>query len=128
MAVGTTSDLAAAIRRSSRIVAFTGAGISTDSGIPDFRSPGGVWTRYDPRDFTFDRYVDSAEVRAASWEMRREFFARAPQPNDAHQALVELEAAGRVRSIGRARARRWLSAPLAGFTTNLLLPASLPLG
>jgi DNA-binding transcriptional MocR family regulator len=44
------------------------------------------------------------------------------------RALGELEAAGRVRSIGRARARRWLSPPLAGFTTNLLLPAGLPLG
>jgi DNA-binding transcriptional MocR family regulator len=44
------------------------------------------------------------------------------------RALVELEAAGRVRSIGRARMQRWLSPPLAGFTTNLLLPAALPLG
>ena len=44
------------------------------------------------------------------------------------RALVELEATGRVRSIGRARAQRWLSPPLAGFTTNLLLPAALPLG
>ena len=44
------------------------------------------------------------------------------------RALVELEAAGRVRSIGRARAQRWLSPPLAGFTTILLLPAALPVG
>src|SRR6185295_13182193 len=44
------------------------------------------------------------------------------------RALVELEDAGRVRSIGRARAQRWLSPPLAGFTTTLLLPAALPLG
>jgi hypothetical protein len=43
------------------------------------------------------------------------------------RALAELEAAGRVRSIGRARAKRWLSPPLAGFTTILLLPAALPL-
>ena len=44
------------------------------------------------------------------------------------RALVELEAAGRVRPVGRARAKRWLSPPLTGFTTNLLLPAALPLG
>ena len=77
------ADLLAAARR---VTTFTGAGVSTESGIPDFRSPGGVWTRYDPRDFTFERYVESAEVRASSWAMRREFFAKEVQPNPAHRA------------------------------------------
>jgi NAD-dependent deacetylase len=94
--IGALADL---LRRSERIVAFTGAGVSTESGIPDFRSPGGVWTRYDPRDFTFDRYVDSPEVRANSWAMRREFFARQVLPNPAHRALADLERAGRVRGV-----------------------------
>ena len=87
------------IRRSRRVVAFTGAGISTESGIPDFRSPGGVWTRYDPRDFTFDRYVASADVRASSWTMRRELLAANPEPNAAHLALSRLEAAGRSAGV-----------------------------
>ena len=92
-------DLAGLLARSHRVTAFTGAGVSTESGIPDFRSPGGVWTRYDPRDFTFDRYVDSAEVRASSWAMRREFFAREVQPNLAHHAIARIEQAGRGHGV-----------------------------
>lgn len=93
-----SNALAALIRESSQIVAFTGAGISTESGIPDFRSPGGVWTRYDPREFTFDKYVASAAVRANSWAMRRELFGHAAAPNPAHLALAALDTA--VRTLG----------------------------
>jgi NAD-dependent deacetylase len=99
MSAGTAADLAALLGRSERVVAFTGAGISTESGIPDFRSPGGIWTRYDPREFTFDRYVESPDVRASSWAMRREFFHRSPDPNQAHRALVDLERVGRLRAV-----------------------------
>ena len=91
--------LAALLDACHRAVAFTGAGVSTESGIPDFRSPGGVWTRYDPMQFTFDRYVASADVRASSWEMRREFFAHNASPNGAHLALARLEEAGRSRGV-----------------------------
>ena len=91
-------ELSDALARAERLVAFTGAGVSTESGIPDFRSPGGVWTRYDPRNFEFDRYVADPEVRALSWEMRREFFAAGAVPNPAHRALAALEEAG--RSLG----------------------------
>jgi len=90
------ADLLAAARR---VTTFTGAGVSTESGIPDFRSPGGVWTRYDPRDFTFDRYVGSAELRASSWAMRREFFAKEVQPNPGHLAIARIEQAGRGHGV-----------------------------
>ena len=64
----------------------------------------------------------------AAWSTSARALALGASQRTIQRALVELEAAARVRSIGRARARRWLSPPLAGFTTNLLLPAGLPLG
>jgi NAD-dependent deacetylase len=93
--VGDLDELVGLLGSASRVVGFTGAGVSTESGIPDFRSPGGLWTRYDPSQLTFGRYVDSAEVRRRSWEMRREFFAAPVAPNAAHVALARLERAGR---------------------------------
>lgn len=85
------AELADLVARSARVVVFSGAGISTESGIPDFRSPGGVWTRYDPTQLTFERYVDDPDVRRQSWQMRREFFDAAPRPNAAHRAVARLE-------------------------------------
>lgn len=98
-AVSETDDLAMLLARAERVTVFTGAGVSTESGIPDFRSPGGVWTRYDPREMTFDRYVESAEVRALSWEMRRVFLGRDVRPNPAHLAIARLERAGRGNGV-----------------------------
>ena len=52
-----------------KIVIFTGAGVSTESGIPDFRSAGGIWSKYDPQDFTYQRFLASEPAREKYWQM-----------------------------------------------------------
>lgn len=87
---------AQALRSATRLLIFTGAGISTESGIPDFRGPNGVWTKVDPSEFTFDRYVSRPETRRKSWAMRGESGLMEAEPNKAHLALAELWASGRM--------------------------------
>lgn len=95
----TVTNLAYLLHGARRVVAFTGAGISTESGVPDFRSPGSPWIANRP--IPFDRYMASAEARAEAW--RRKFVMddlyRDARPGRGHRALASLHAHGRLRAV-----------------------------
>ena len=92
-------DLKALLSDSRRIVIFTGAGISTESGIPDFRSPNGIWSKKVP--IQFDEFVSSEQARREDWRRRfvmNEEFAKAV-PNDGHRAIAKLAEQGKVSCV-----------------------------
>jgi NAD-dependent deacetylase len=96
---GTLEAAATLLAGAERIVVFSGAGISTESGIPDFRSPGGLWTRYDPRQLGFRRYVTDPGTRRLAWRLRRELHHLEARPNPAHLACVRLAQSGRLAGV-----------------------------
>jgi NAD-dependent deacetylase len=89
------------LRASTRIVALTGAGISTESGIPDFRGPRGLWTTNPKAERLSDihYYMSDPEVRRLSWESRLDHPAWNAAPNAGHRALVELEQRGQLHAL-----------------------------
>lgn len=92
------SDL---IEQSDRIVVFTGAGVSTESGVPDFRGPGGVWTKYDPDDFTIQKFLADEDVRKKHWRMLSKAGLKmsGAEPNPAHYAIADLERMGKLYAL-----------------------------
>ena len=89
------------VEESRRIVALTGAGISTESGIPDFRGPSGLWTKNPKAEKLSDirYYMADPEVRRLAWQQRLTHPAWSAQPNPGHLALVELEQRGRLHAL-----------------------------
>jgi len=89
------------IKEAEKILVFSGAGLSTESGIPDFRSPGGVWSKYDPSDFYFDKIISDEKARVKYWQMSTEFYQTMKDavPNRAHLAIKALEDMGKLLAV-----------------------------
>ncbi len=94
-----SSTLKRAIEEAYRVVIFTGAGISTESGIPDFRSPGGLWTKMSPIDFS--DFIRSEELRREAWRRKFEIDKTivAAEPNKGHMAIAKLIDSGKASHV-----------------------------
>jgi len=101
MAAMAMEDARALLERSRRVVVLTGAGISTDSGIPDFRGPQGLWTKNPgaEKTATLQVYVADPELRRRAWQNRLTSPMWASEPNAGHHALVDLERSGRLHTL-----------------------------
>jgi NAD-dependent deacetylase len=92
-------EFAARVRESQELVFFTGAGISTESGVPDFRSPGGVWTKYQP--VLFQDFLASEAARIQHWQLKKATYElfKTVKPNVGHEAIYHLERRGQLLGL-----------------------------
>lgn len=90
-----------ALQSAQHVTVLTGAGVSTASGIPDFRGPNGMWTANPAaaRMFDIDAYISDGALRRQAWQSRRDHPAWTAEPNAAHHALAQFEATGKVRAL-----------------------------
>jgi NAD-dependent protein deacetylase/lipoamidase len=93
------ADFGAHLRKSRDIVFFTGAGVSTESGVPDFRSPGGVWTKHQP--VYFQDFISSEAARVRHWKLKKEIYQlyKSVEPNIAHLTISDFEKRGRLLGL-----------------------------
>ena len=92
-------EFASRLRQSRDVVFFTGAGISTESGVPDFRSPGGVWTKYQP--VYFQDFMTSEAARIRHWQLKKATYElyKKVQPNIGHYAIRDFEKRGHLLGL-----------------------------
>ena len=89
------------IAQSKKLVVFTGAGMSTESGISDFRSPGGIWDRFDPSELNYQTFMASEAGRERYWQFSRALWPEIAlaQPNPGHHAIAEFHRLGRLECV-----------------------------
>ena len=92
-------EFTARLQQSRALVLFTGAGISTESGVPDFRSPGGVWTKYQP--VLFQDFLASEPARVQHWQLKKATYElfKTVKPNPAHYAICDFEKRGQLLGL-----------------------------
>lgn len=94
-------EVANLIRDTEKVLIFTGAGVSTESGIPDFRSADGIWSKYDPEDFTIQKFLSDKNARKMHWNLLTDgdlsMFKAAPNP--AHHAITKLTKTGKLYGV-----------------------------
>ena len=92
---------ASMVQEAEKVLVFAGAGLSTESGIPDFRSPGGLWSKYDPSDFYYEKILSDEGARKKYWKMCTESYEimRDAVPNRAHLAIKALEDMGKLIAV-----------------------------
>lgn len=94
-------NVAKLIADAEKVLVFTGAGVSTESGIPDFRGADGIWRKYDPEDFTIQKFLGDQEVRKMQWQLlsNGDLAMSKVKPNPAHLAITELDSLGKLYGV-----------------------------